>query len=124
MFKLNNKGWGFVPFMFFLGIMLLAILLVVYLANSYEITLSSKVNESKDASQREVYLKYENTIKKKANSLLANGENRSVIDISELDINQAIKAQCKGYVSYNEIYHEYSPYIKCGNYETTGYKKK
>ena len=82
------------------------------------------MNENKENSQREVYLKYENTIKRKANSLIGSGEIEQEINIVELDINQAIKAQCRGYVLYSESYREYSPYIKCGNYETVGYTNR
>lgn len=47
--RLNNKGWGFVTFLFFIGLFLLALLMIIFTVNDMEDDYSSyKKNNSSD----------------------------------------------------------------------------
>ncbi|MBO5376304.1 MAG: hypothetical protein J6A52_05570 [Bacilli bacterium] len=120
MFNLNNRGWGFVMFLAFLCILLFAILMIVYMANEFSDSFSSRKESTLVSEDYKNYKKYENIVKKAANSS-ANGKYN--INIDDLDISDIIKKQCDGYVLYNSNTNSYVPYLKCGNYMSAGYKE-
>lgn len=119
--KLDNGGWGFIMFIIFIFLFLLAILTVAYTVNDFERGLSDSKSDSL-VSKYETYRKYENIIERTANKY--SQEFPECININDLNINTAIKNECTGYASINIDKESYSAYLKCGNYETVGFSNK
>ncbi len=120
MMKLDNKGWGFAMFIAFIFVFLLAILMIAYMVNHFETGLSSERDDNITYTQHEIYRKYEKLVKKAAESAFSN-HTEEYININDLDISNAIKSECVGYVLLDSSSLEYTAYLKCGNYQTANF---
>lgn len=118
--KLDNKGWGFTMFIVFLCILLLAILMVVYVVNNFETGLSSKRGDNLTYSQYETYRRYEKVVSKEASNYAKNTV-LEYINIQDLELSDIIKSECIGYAILNDDSDTYTSYLRCGNYETSGF---
>ena len=120
--KLNNNGWGFVMFLFFLGVLGVALFMVVYMVNEFESGFSSNERQNVTYSQYQRYVRYEREVANAAaNYAKVSDISSNYINISELEIDNDIRSECVGYVFFDEKTMTYIPYLKCGNYQTEGY---
>lgn len=118
--KLDNKGWGFTMFIVFLCILLSAILMVVYVVNNFETGLSPRRGDNLTYSQYETYRRYEKVVSKAASNYAKN-EMLEYINIEDLELSDTIKYECIGYVLLNDDSDAYTSYLRCGNYESSGF---
>jgi len=119
--KLNNHGWGFVMFIFFLGILAIALLMVVSMVNDFGAGFSSSRGKNVTYGQYQRYKRYEREVASAAYSYSATHGNSDDINISLLNIDNDIKSECSGYASYDESSNGYVAYLRCGNYKSEGY---
>ena len=132
MLRLNSKGFGLATFLFFLGFLILAI--VVVAVKSYQVGLSdaqgSIFNTSRDKIRK--YKQYEENAKEAA--MMYVGENYGLIpydeavilNIKDLPLTTIVKNTCSGYVKVNTLIEppSYRSYLKCESYTTTGYNSE
>lgn len=131
--KLNNNGWGLGVFIAFIGVFFVAIIMIVYVSNKYNVGIE-KINvgntsEKVNTTFEQKYEEYEKQIKEKSilyqESNYPNILNDEVFytSINNLDLSEKILKECTGYVEFKKsdnIYY-YSPYIDCGTYKTNNY---
>lgn len=129
--KINDKGWGLAVMLVFMGIFFLAILIISILSTKYGL-LNEEKQDANSTNQlittNKKYLDYEYIIKEETPQYVnkiygeINDEKIRYVNINDLDIDNVIKEECRGYVEVyknNTMYYE--TYIKCSNYETEGY---
>lgn len=119
--KLDNHGWGFIMFLSFLFIFMIALLMVVYVVNELELGFSSDRPKDVTYSQYENYKSYEKKIKSAALVYAKTNGYVDYINIGVLKIDNKIKSACDGYALLDSSGNSYTAYIKCGNYESSGY---
>lgn len=119
--KLDNRGWGFVMFIFFLGILAIALLMVVSMVNDFGAGFSSRRGKDVTYGQYQRYKRYEREVVSAAYSYSATHGNIDSINISLLNIDNDIKSECVGYVQYESVSNGYVAYLRCGNYRSEGY---
>ena len=117
MIKLNQKGWGILPFLIFMSVFFVSILVVIYMINNFDNKVSPRQNEEISYTGYDTYKKYERIIKKSLDKDFYS----NVVNISELAISNAIKSQCLGYALYDDNKDDYDVYLKCNNYKTLGF---
>ncbi len=116
MFSLNKKGWGFVPFLILLTILIFALFLTSFLVNDFEKSLEKKKENILTSKELEVYKNYEILI---SNEAIKHYTDDEIVPISVLPISNAIKSECSGYAK--KAGNIYKAYISCGRYTTIGY---
>lgn len=130
--KINNEGWGLGVMITFLGVFFVAIVMVVYISNKYDIGIKNTyvINEEKNNTNQNNYNVYETLIKEKAIIYQENyypnisNNDKFYTNINNLDLDKEITNICSGYVEFgkNDDSYYYYPYIKCQNYKTKGYQ--
>ena len=114
--KMNNKGWGFVPFLLLLLILISALFLTAFLVNDFEKRIASKKEENVSIKELEKYRNYENII---ASEALKHYTDDEIVPLSLLPVSNAIKEECDGYAKKSG--DGYKGYVSCGKYKTLGF---
>lgn len=127
---MNNKGWGFGFFVVYLCIFIFAIIVVSFLCAKNGMGPNSSIIMRNESINVEKYEDFENEVKEKSREYqlefypnIVNGT-KIKIDIKRLDIKREILYKCTGYVliEKNNNVYKYSPFLKCGDYITDGYR--
>ena len=121
MIKLDNRGWGYVMFLFFLGVLVVALFMVVYMVNDFEKGISRKKEKTIYYSQYQRYRRFEREVSSSAMIYSQKHGIYNQINILNLDIEDDIKKECIGYASYDNKDSIYVAYLKCDSYQTEGY---
>lgn len=116
---LNNKGWGFVTFLFFIGLFLLALLMIIFTVNDMGDDYSSYGKNK--SSNYDIFKDYEKSIVNAANLYIKENGFFEYIALDSLDVSDSIKSRCEGYASYDSSLSEYVGYINCDEYVSDGY---
>lgn len=134
--RLNNNGWGLGIFITFICVFFIAIIMIIYVSNKYNIGIEN-VNKYDDKgivedSNKDLYESYEKEVKEAAIMYqeknypnISNGE-MFYTNILNLNISSKIYDSCTGYVEFskkNDIYY-YIPFLDCGSYKSQGYNLK
>ena len=129
MYKLNNRGWGLGVFLVYMFVFILAIFIITVLINKNGLGSNSENIMTTEEERTLEYEKYEQIVRDSAidyreeNYPYISDEEEFKINITLLDIPNEITRKCEGYViiEKNSEGYNYSPYLKCGSYNTPGY---
>lgn len=116
---MNNRGWGFVPFILLLLLLISALFFTSFLVNNFEKRLAEKKDNIATTKELEIYKKYEEDI---ANEAIKHYTDDEIIPLSLLPLQGTIKQECKGYAKKSG--NLYKGYISCGKYTTLGYSDR
>lgn len=114
--KMNNKGWGLVPFLLLLLILVSALFFTAFLVNNFEKRLASKKEEVVTVKELEKYRNYENII---ASEALKHYTDDEIVPLSVLPVSNTIKEECLGYAKKSG--DGYKGYVSCDKYKTLGF---
>lgn len=114
--KNNNEGWGFVPFLLLLLLLVSALFFTSFLINDFEKRLEEEKENHANLRELENYKRYESII---ADETIKHYTDDEIVPIKLLPISNAIKEECTGYAKKSGTI--YKAFISCGKYTTVGY---